>query len=122
MEGYFFNDLIAYDLNALQNPNNQWEFLLQNTAEGGPEMGKIPSARTNHSIISYNDQLYLYDLNFSPMRTVADTVADSVVQMVLSGSTTCGRTILTRIPGPSKTASAIFQHLERVTPPLLSMM
>ena len=59
MDGYFFNDLVAYDLNALQNPANQWEFLLHNTGETGPEGGSIPPARTNHSIVSYNDQLYL---------------------------------------------------------------
>lgn len=59
VEGYFFNDLVAYDLNALQNPANQWEFLLHNTGEIGPESGSVPPARTNHSIVSYNDQLYL---------------------------------------------------------------
>ena len=59
VDGYFFNDLIAYDLNALQNPANQWEFLLHNTGETGVETGSAPPARTNHSIVSYNDQLYL---------------------------------------------------------------
>src|SRR5271154_1863835 len=59
VDGYFFNDLVAYDLNALQNPANQWEFLLHNTGETGPEGGSAPPARTNHSIVSYNDQLCL---------------------------------------------------------------
>ncbi|OQV06349.1 hypothetical protein CLAIMM_10927 [Cladophialophora immunda] len=61
VEGYFFNDLIAFDLNALQNPTNQWEFLLQNTGDDvvGPT-AKVPAARTNHTIISYNDQLFLF--------------------------------------------------------------
>jgi len=59
VEGYFFNDLLAYDLNALQNPTNQWEFLLHNAADGTVEAGRIPAARTNHTIVSYNDQLYL---------------------------------------------------------------
>ena len=60
MEGYFFNDLCAYDLNALQSPSNQWEFLLRNSGEGGPDEDSVPPARTNHSIVSYNDQLYLF--------------------------------------------------------------
>ncbi|OAL39872.1 hypothetical protein AYO20_00784 [Fonsecaea nubica] len=61
VEGYFFNDLIAFDLNALQNPANQWEFLIQNTGDDvvGPN-AKVPAARTNHTIISYNDQLFLF--------------------------------------------------------------
>ena len=59
VEGCFFNDLIAYDLNALQNPTNQWEFLLHNTEQSDVEMESVPPARTNHSIVSYNDQLYL---------------------------------------------------------------
>ena len=59
VEGYFFNDLVAYDLNALQNPDNRWEFLLHNTDETGLKPGSSPPARTNHSIVSYNDLLYL---------------------------------------------------------------
>src|SRR3954470_3607284 len=59
VEGYFFNDLLAFDLNALQHPSNHWEFLIQNTGTGGPQSGQIPPARTNHSIITYNEQLYL---------------------------------------------------------------
>jgi hypothetical protein len=59
VEGYFFNDLVAFDLNALQNPANQWEFLIQNTGDNPAMVGKVPAARTNHTIISYNDQLFL---------------------------------------------------------------
>lgn len=61
VEGYFFNDLVAFDLNALQNPSNQWEFLISNTSETGntTQSSRAPPARTNHTIISYNDQLYL---------------------------------------------------------------
>lgn len=60
VEGYFFNDLVAFDLNALQNPNNRWEFLIRNSHEGGPPPGQIPPARTNHSMVTYNDKLYLF--------------------------------------------------------------
>ncbi|KAK5800226.1 hypothetical protein VI817_002438 [Penicillium citrinum] len=56
VEGFFFNDLIAFDLNQLQNPANKWE----NSHEGGPPEGQIPPARTNHTIVSYNDKLYLF--------------------------------------------------------------
>jgi hypothetical protein len=60
VEGYFFNDLAAFDLNALQSPTNQWEFLIENTSEAvGQISGKVPPARTNHTIVSYNDQLFL---------------------------------------------------------------
>ncbi len=60
MEGYFFNDLVAFDLNALQNPSNQWEFLMPNTGDMvGQPTGKVPPPRTNHTVISHNDQLYL---------------------------------------------------------------
>lgn len=59
VEGYFFNDLIAYDLNTLQLPTNKWEFLIHNSDETDLEKESGPPARTNHSIVSYNDQLYL---------------------------------------------------------------
>jgi Galactose oxidase, central domain len=59
VEGLFFNDLLAFDLNALQNPANQWEFLVRNSGDGGPPPGQVPPARTNHSVISFQDQLYL---------------------------------------------------------------
>ncbi|KAJ5751724.1 hypothetical protein N7520_008641 [Penicillium odoratum] len=60
VEGFFFNDLIAFDLNQLQNPANKWEVLVQNSHEGGPPEGQIPAARTNHTIVSHNDKLYLF--------------------------------------------------------------
>ena len=60
VEGYFFNDLLAFDLNALQNPGNTWEFLMQNTAEDELATGPRPAPRTNHTVISYNDQMYLF--------------------------------------------------------------
>ncbi|KAK5091418.1 Negative regulator of mitotic exit [Lithohypha guttulata] len=58
VEGSFYNDLIAFDLNALQNPSNHWEFLIPNTsAQPNPN---VPPARTNHTMISHNDMLYLF--------------------------------------------------------------
>ncbi|TKX23049.1 galactose oxidase-like protein 4 [Elsinoe australis] len=60
VEGFFFNDLVAFDLNALQQATNRWEILVQNTIDGGPPHGQIPPARTNHSIITWNDRLYLF--------------------------------------------------------------
>lgn len=60
VEGFFFNDLVAFDLNQLQNPSNKWELLVQNSHEGGPPEGQIPPARTNHTIVSFNDKLYLF--------------------------------------------------------------
>lgn len=59
VEGYFFNDLVAFDLNALQQASNRWEILIQNTIDGGPPHGQIPPARTNHTMVSWNDRLYL---------------------------------------------------------------
>lgn len=60
VEGFFFNDLVAFDLNALQQASNRWETLIQNTIDGGPPHGQIPPARTNHSVVSWNDRLYLF--------------------------------------------------------------
>lgn len=59
VEGYFMNDLAAFDLNQLQAPNNRWEILIENT-ENAPAQGKIPPARTNHTMITYNDKMYLF--------------------------------------------------------------
>ncbi|KAF2724736.1 hypothetical protein K431DRAFT_217301 [Polychaeton citri CBS 116435] len=60
VEGYFFNDLVAFDLNALQQPQNRWEILIRNSIDGGPPHGQIPPARTNHTIVSWGDRLYLF--------------------------------------------------------------
>ncbi|KAL1583920.1 hypothetical protein WHR41_07359 [Cladosporium halotolerans] len=60
VEGYFFNDLVAFDLNALQQASNRWEVLIQNTIDGGPPHGQIPPARTNHTMITWGDRLYLF--------------------------------------------------------------
>lgn len=60
VEGFFFNDLIAFDLNQLQSPTNKWEQLIPNSHEGGPPEGQIPPARTNHSTVTYNEKLYLF--------------------------------------------------------------
>lgn len=48
------NDLAAFDLNQLQMANNRWEILIK--SEASPA---IPAARTNHTIVTYNDKLYL---------------------------------------------------------------
>ncbi|KAG6001376.1 hypothetical protein E4U21_004409 [Claviceps maximensis] len=55
VDGYFMNDLSAFDLNQLQSPNYMWEILLQ--CDGSPQ---TPAARTNHSMITYNDKMYLF--------------------------------------------------------------
>ncbi|CCU77529.1 kelch-domain-containing protein/putative Tip elongation aberrant protein 1 [Blumeria hordei DH14] len=60
VEGYFMNDLVAFDLNQLQVPTNRWEMLIRNSDEGGPPPGQIPPARTNHSIVTYNEKLFLF--------------------------------------------------------------
>lgn len=49
------NDLSAFDLNQLQMANNRWEILLQ--SETSP---KIPAARTNHTVVTHNDKMYLF--------------------------------------------------------------
>ncbi|KAL9056326.1 MAG: hypothetical protein Q9162_003017 [Coniocarpon cinnabarinum] len=60
VEGYFFNDLVAFDLNALQQSSNKWEILIHNTSEGGPSQGPVPPARTNHSVVTWNNKLFLF--------------------------------------------------------------
>ncbi|KAL7920843.1 hypothetical protein ACQKWADRAFT_297506 [Trichoderma austrokoningii] len=55
VEGFFMNDLSAFDLNQLQSPTNRWEILIK--AEASP---KVPAARTNHSIVTFNDKMYLF--------------------------------------------------------------
>ncbi|GAB0138761.1 hypothetical protein EsDP_00006985 [Epichloe bromicola] len=55
VEGYFMNDLSAFDLNQLQSPNYMWEILLPSDTSN-----KTPAARTNHSMVTFNDRLYLF--------------------------------------------------------------
>lgn len=60
VEGFFFNDLVAFDLNSLQSSASRWEVLLPNTKEQVSPQNKSPQARTNHSVVTWNDKLYLY--------------------------------------------------------------
>lgn len=61
VEGFFFNDLVAFDLNSLQSATSGWEILIPNTKEGTvSSQGPSPPARTNHSIVTWNDKLYLF--------------------------------------------------------------
>ncbi|PFH56792.1 hypothetical protein XA68_15975 [Ophiocordyceps unilateralis] len=55
VEGSFMNDLSAFDLNQLQKPSNRWEILVP-----GEASTKVPAPRTNHSMVTYNDRMYLF--------------------------------------------------------------
>lgn len=62
VDGHFFNDLLAFDLNQLQNPANRWETLLRDSTDAETDLvaaGQVPLGRTNHSIVAFNDKLYL---------------------------------------------------------------
>lgn len=58
VEGHFFNDLVAFDLNGLQVPGSQWELLIPDSAD--PSYGPVPPARTNHTIVNWGDKLFLF--------------------------------------------------------------
>jgi hypothetical protein len=60
VEGFFFNDLVAFDLNSLQSSTSRWEVLLQNSKDQVSPQTRSPPARTNHSVVTWNDKLYLY--------------------------------------------------------------
>ena len=60
MEGFFFNDLVAFDLNSLQSSASRWEVLLPNTKDQSSPHGRSPPARTNHSVVTWQDKLYLF--------------------------------------------------------------
>ncbi|KAF2034436.1 cell polarity protein-like protein [Setomelanomma holmii] len=60
VEGFFFNDLVAFDLNSLQSSASRWEVLLPNIKDQASPQGRSPPARTNHSVITWNDKLYLF--------------------------------------------------------------
>src|ERR1700712_3920827 len=58
VEANFMNDLVAFDLNKLMVTTYRWEMLIQNSDKDGPLLGQTPLARTNHSIVTYNEKLY----------------------------------------------------------------
>ncbi|XPS94014.1 Negative regulator of mitotic exit [Ascochyta lentis] len=60
VEGFFFNDLVAFDLNSLQSSASRWEVLLPNTKDQSSPNGRSPPARTNHSVVTWTDRLYLF--------------------------------------------------------------
>ncbi|KAF5109498.1 hypothetical protein DV454_004981 [Geotrichum candidum] len=48
----FFDDLISYDLTTLQSPSSHWNFIKPTSP--------TPPGRTNHTVITHNDKLYLF--------------------------------------------------------------
>lgn len=52
LDDFFFDDLISYDLTTLQSPDSHWNFIKPNSSS--------PPPRTNHTIITYQDKLYLF--------------------------------------------------------------
>ncbi|KAG5438883.1 hypothetical protein PCANB_002213 [Pneumocystis canis] len=52
METFFFNDLISFDLDTLNTSNARWEQINPIT--------NSPPARTNHIMITYQENLYLF--------------------------------------------------------------
>ncbi|KAF1934316.1 uncharacterized protein M421DRAFT_50675 [Didymella exigua CBS 183.55] len=60
VEGFFFNDLVAFDLNSLQSSASRWEVLLTNTKDQASPQGRSPPPRTNHSVVTWQDKLYLF--------------------------------------------------------------
>ena len=52
VDGYFFNDLVTFDLNTLSVPGAHWE-LVQSTTDG-------PPARTGHICVTWQDRLIMY--------------------------------------------------------------
>lgn len=58
VEGYFFNNLIAFDLKTLQVPSSTWEKHISNTSHESFE-AQVAPARTNHTLVNRNDKLYL---------------------------------------------------------------
>ena len=59
VDGHFFNDLVAFDLNQLASPTNRWEMLVADNTEEGFVGKQIPHGRTNHTVVTWNDRLYL---------------------------------------------------------------
>lgn len=53
------NDMAAFDLNQLQMANNRWEMLMLNSDPTSTAPAKYPPARTNHTMVSFNDKMYL---------------------------------------------------------------
>jgi hypothetical protein len=59
VEGFFMNDLVAFDLNQLQVPSNRWEMLIRNSSEVEKSQHNVPAPRTNHSMVTFDEKLYL---------------------------------------------------------------
>lgn len=54
VEGFFFNDLVAFDLNTLNHASPRWELITP--VEGNDP----PPSRTNHIAVTHNDKLYVF--------------------------------------------------------------
>lgn len=108
VDGYYFNDLVTFDLNTLSSPNARWE-LVQAVTDP-------PSARTGHVCMSLGDKLVMY----IPLMTSLMIV--SVEQTDYNGSMILGSLTLDQILGSKQIALDIFHHHEKVMQLLLSGM
>lgn len=52
LDDNFHNDLVSFDLTTLQSPDSCWNFIKPNSPS--------PPARTNHTVVSFQDKLYLF--------------------------------------------------------------
>jgi hypothetical protein len=113
VEGFFFNDLVAFDLNSLQSATSGWEVLIPNTKEGTvSSQGPSPPARTNHSIVTWNDKLYLYvSTGITTPDLLTYVLLDLVGLTASIGLMMSGLMIPEQTPGRNLTASDIFQLL-----------
>jgi hypothetical protein len=53
LDDYFFDDLICYDLTTLRSASAAWQSTI-------PAGGASPPPRTNHSMVTFQDRLYLF--------------------------------------------------------------
>lgn len=86
VDGYYFNDLVTFDLNTLSSPQARWE-LVQAVTDP-------PSARTGHICLSLGDKLVVY---YPPNRR--GLIVVSAEQMDHSGSMIHGSLTQDQIPG-----------------------
>lgn len=52
LDDYFFDDLVCYDLTTLRSQNSSWELIKPTSAS--------PPPRTNHSVVTFQEKLYLF--------------------------------------------------------------
>ena len=88
--------------------------LIQDTSDSEPSQGQVPLGRTNHTVVTWNDKLYLWVSGPKSSSVLANHILDLEALTVSNGLTMSGLTIHEPTAGVSWIVLDTFLSLVKV--------